>query len=90
MAARRTRRTRRVDETTVIDLVMKGDYEGLAQLTGVTVDQLERLLDETGREYHALNDDDDDGFPVEMDDDWDGDWDKDDQHEDDEHGDALA
>jgi hypothetical protein len=98
MTARRTRRTRRVDETTVIDLVMNGDYKGLAQLTGVTVDQIERMLDETGHEYDALDDDEDDGFPDEDDgfpdeddgfpDEMDDDWDKDD--EEDEHGDALA
>jgi hypothetical protein len=71
------RRTPRVDETTVLDLVMKGDYEGLAKLTGYTVEQIERTFDEIADVYDALDVDDvddvDDRFFGEMDDDEDGD-----------------
>jgi hypothetical protein len=68
------RRTQRVDEATVIDLVMKGDYAGLAKLTGFTVDQIERKLDGRDDHYDALDDDeDDDLFFDEVDDDEDGD-----------------
>ncbi len=71
MAARHTQRT---DETTVLDLLMKGDYAGLAKLTGVTVDQLERMLDGSDDPYDALDDDDEDGEDGEEDgDDEDGD-----------------
>ena len=68
------RRTRLGNETTVIDLVMKGDYAGLAKLTGFTVEQIERTFDEMGDVYDTLGDDeDDDCFFDEMDDDEDGD-----------------
>jgi hypothetical protein len=68
------RRARRVDETTVIDLLMKGDYAGLAELTGFTVDQIERTLDGIDDGYDALDDgEDDDCFFDEMGDDEDGD-----------------
>jgi hypothetical protein len=73
------RRTQRVDETTVIDLVMKRDYAGLAKLTGFTVEQIERRFDAIDDDYDALDvdhDDDDeadDCFFDEMDDDEDGD-----------------
>jgi hypothetical protein len=71
------RRTPRVDETTVLDLVMKGDYEGLAKLTGYTVEQIERTFDEIADVYDALDvddvDDDNGRFFDEMDDDEDGD-----------------
>jgi|HubBroStandDraft_4_1064222.scaffolds.fasta_scaffold317418_2 hypothetical protein len=64
------RRARRVDETTVIDLVMKGDYAGLAQLTGFTVDQIERTFDGMDDGYDTLDEDeDDDRFFDERDDD---------------------
>jgi len=64
-----TRRTQRVDETTVIDLVMKGDYAGLAKLTGFTVEQIELTLDGRDDDYDALDDDeDDDCFFNEVDD----------------------
>jgi hypothetical protein len=59
-----------VDETTVIDLLMKGDYAGLAKLTGFTVDQIERTLEGMDDHYDAL--DDDDCFFDEVDDDEDG------------------
>jgi hypothetical protein len=80
-------RTQRVGEATVLDLVMKGDYAGLAKLAGVTVDQIERMLEGVDDDYDALDDgeEDDTGFFDEEDDDED---DKDD--EDDEDGDALA
>ena len=71
------RRTQRVDEETLLDLLVKGDYAAFAKLTGFTVDQIERRLD--GREDHddALDaDEDDDCFF--------------DEEEDDEDGDALA
>jgi len=64
------RRAQRVDETTVLGLLMKGDYAGLAKLTGFTVDQIERTLDEWDDHYNALDDDeDDDCFFDEVDDD---------------------
>jgi hypothetical protein len=74
------RRTQRLDESTVLGLLVKGDYAGLAKLTGLTVDQIERTLD--GR-------DDDDPFDDDDDDDFffgDGDGDGDEDDEDDEDG----
>ena len=53
------RRTQRVDEATVIDLLTRGDYARLATLTGFTVDQIERTLDGRDDHYDALEDDED-------------------------------
>jgi len=53
------RRTQRVDEATLFDLLMKGDYAGFAKVTGYPVDQVQRLLDDSDRHY---DDDDDDIF----------------------------
>jgi hypothetical protein len=54
------RRRQRVDEATLLDLLMKGDYAGFAKLTGYTVDQIERTLDGRDSDYDALEDDEDD------------------------------
>jgi hypothetical protein len=56
------RRARRVDEATLIDLVMKNDYAGLAKLTGFTVDEIERQLDGGDDQYDALDDGEGDEF----------------------------
>ena len=56
------RRARRVDEATLIDLVMKNDYVGLAKLTGFTVDEIERQLDGRDDQYDALDDGEGDDF----------------------------
>ena len=54
------RRTQRVDEPTLLDLLMKGDYAGFAKLTGATVDEIERALDGWDDRDDALDDDEDD------------------------------
>jgi hypothetical protein len=54
------RRTQRVDEATLLDLLMKGDYAGFAKLTGATVDEIERALDGWDDRYDALDDEEDD------------------------------
>jgi hypothetical protein len=71
------RRTQRVDEATLLDLLMKGDYAGFAKLTGYTVEEVERRL--YGMDDHdgALDEEDDDGFFEE-------------EEEDGEDGDASA
>jgi hypothetical protein len=56
------RRARRADEATLIDLVMKNDYVGLANLTGFTVDEIERQIDGRDDQYDALDDDEGDDF----------------------------
>jgi len=61
------RRTQRVDEATLLDLLMKGDYARFAKLTGYTVDQIERMLDGEDDDYDALDDDDDYIFDGEKD-----------------------
>jgi hypothetical protein len=65
------RRNRPVAETTVLDLVMKGDYEGLAKLTGFTIEQIERTFEGMDDDYDALTDaeDEEDRFFGEVDDD---------------------
>jgi len=66
------RRTQRVDEATLLDLLMKGDYAGFAKLTGYTVEEIERRL--YGMDDHdgALDDEDDEGFLDEEDEEEDG------------------
>jgi hypothetical protein len=51
------RRTHRVDEATLLDLLMKGDYAGFAKLTGFTVEQIERTLEGRDDPYDSLDDD---------------------------------
>lgn len=74
------RRTQRVDEATLLDLLMKGDYAGFAKLTGCTVEEIERRLYGMDDHHGALDDDeDDDGF-----------FDEEDEEEDGEDEDAFA
>jgi hypothetical protein len=54
------RRTHRVDEATLLDLLMKGDYAGFAELTGATVDEIERALDGWDDRYDTLDDEEED------------------------------
>jgi hypothetical protein len=54
------RRKERVDEATLLDLLMKGDYAGFAKLTGCTVEEIERTLHGMDDHYGALDDDEDD------------------------------
>jgi hypothetical protein len=69
------RRTQRVDEAMLLDLLMKGDYAGFAKLTGATVDEVERALDGWDDRHDALDDEEDDNcfFDEEEDDGEDGD-----------------
>jgi hypothetical protein len=55
------RRTQRVDEATLLELLVKGDYAGFGKLTGFTIDQIERTLDGRDDHYGAFGDDEDDG-----------------------------
>lgn len=66
------RRRKRVDEATLIDLLMKNDYAGFAKLTGLTVDEIERKLDGRDDQYDALDDDEGDFFDMADDDDDEG------------------
>lgn len=66
------RRRKRVDEATLIDLLMKNDYAGFARLTGLTVDEIERKLDGRDDQYDALDDDEGDFFDMADDDDDEG------------------
>jgi hypothetical protein len=52
-------RKERVDEATLLDLLMKGDYAAFAKLTGSTVEQVERALDGMEDHYDALDDEED-------------------------------
>ena len=56
------RRARRVDEATLLDLLMKEDYAGFAKLTGFTVEQIERMLEGRDDRYDTLDDDEEDGY----------------------------
>jgi hypothetical protein len=61
------RRTQRADEATLLDLLAKGDYAGLAKLTGYTIDEIKRTLE--GRDDDALEDEEDDPWFLDEDDD---------------------
>jgi hypothetical protein len=52
-------RKERVDEATLLDLLMKGDYAAFAKLTGCTVDQIERTLDGMDDYYDTPEEDED-------------------------------
>jgi hypothetical protein len=56
------RRRQRVDEATLIELLMKNDYAGLAKLTGSTIEEIERQLDGRDDQYDVLDDDEGDDF----------------------------
>jgi hypothetical protein len=72
------RRTQRVDEATLFDLLMKGDYAGFAKVTGYSVDQVERLLHGRDRHFDEPDNDEDEDDDRFFDDD------------EDEDGDAFA
>jgi hypothetical protein len=56
------RRTQRADEATLLDLLTKGDYAGLARLTGYTIDETKRTLDGRDDDNDELEDDEDDDW----------------------------
>jgi hypothetical protein len=68
------RRRQRVDEATLIDLLMKNDYAGFAKLTGLTVEEIEHKLDGRDDQYDPLDDDEPDDFFDMADDDDDEGW----------------
>ena len=56
------RRKRPVDEATLLDLLMKGDVAGFAKVTGSTVQQVERMLNDLGDRDEFDDDEDEDYF----------------------------
>jgi hypothetical protein len=56
------RRKPPVDEATLLGLLMKGDFAGFAKVTGSTVQQVERMLNDLDGRDEFEDDEDEDFF----------------------------